>query len=62
MDGKKQYTQPRMELVSFSMSTSIAGSCRSQPTEAQANGWGISAWSADLCYHVPIEELAMFGS
>ena len=62
MGGRKKYTAPRMELVSFSMASSVAGSCSFPASEQQDNGWSVDLWSADVCYHIPVEALAVFGS
>ena len=62
VEGKLKYMKPRLEMISFSMSSSIAGSCKFGTPGYQDNGWGLDAWSAELCYHVPAEDLAVFGS
>ena len=66
---KKQYSKPTVELVDFSLSSSIAGSCGEYLEYQGAVSAGFFASGPSngcpiptSCYHVPSDSLAAFAS
>lgn len=75
---KKTYVKPALELVDFTLSSSIAATCRFEANSAENeclaldNGWTvynatISACIIDVdnkevCYHVPTDDANIFAS
>ena len=75
---KKAYSKPNVEFVDFSLSGSIAATCKYMGTNTDGNtcsyldnGWTVYATPGicqitvtdpDFCYHVPTEDTSVFSS
>ena len=75
---KKAYSKPCVDFVDFSLTGSIAASCKYEGTNTDGqtcgyvdNGWTVYAvqgvcniiiQNPDFCYHVPTEDTSVFSS